>query len=36
MFVNLIYVDLPFHDCFMVFVMYILDIFIARMDLRCK
>ena len=32
----LIYVDSPFHDCFMTFVMYILDVFIARMGLRCK
>ena len=32
----LIYVDLPFDGCFMTFVIYNLDVFIAQMDLWCK
>ena len=36
MFVYLIYIDLPFHDRFMTFVIYILDVFIAQMGLRCN
>ena len=36
MFISLIYVDLPFHDCSMTFVMYVLDVLTARMGLRCK
>ena len=32
----IIYVNSPLYDCFMTFVMYILDGFIARMGLRCK
>ena len=31
LFMYLIYVDSPFHDCFMTFVMYISDVFIAQM-----
>ena len=30
MFMYLIYVDLPFHGCFITFVMYILDAFTVR------
>ena len=36
MFAYLIYIDLPFHDRFMTFVIYILDVFIAQMGLRCN
>ena len=36
MFMYLIYVDLPFLDCVMTFVMYALDVYIARPGLRCK
>ena len=32
----LIYIDLPFDGCFMTFVIYNLDVFIAQMDLWCK
>ena len=31
LFMYLTYVDSPFHDCFMNFVMYISDVFIAQM-----
>ena len=36
MFMFFIYVDSLFHDCFMTFLMHILDVFIAQMGLRCK
>ena len=36
LFMYFIYVDSPFHNCFMTFEMYILDLFIAQMGLRCK
>ena len=32
----LIYVDSPFHVCFMTFLMYTLDVFIGQMALWCK
>ena len=35
-FAYLIYADSPFDECFMTFVMYILDFFIAQMGLQCK
>ena len=34
--VYVVYVDRPFNDCFMALVMYILDVFIARMAFRRK
>ena len=32
----IIYVDLLFHDCFMTFVLYILDVSVARIGIQCK